>query len=79
MLTQLLITYKTRQDIKDIKIVSEIEKDVIIEAHENKIAQVITNLLSNAINYSLENNEVIVRVYREGHEVNLEIQDFGIE
>ena len=63
---------------KDIKIVSEIEKDVIIEAHENKIAQVITNLLSNAINYSLENNEVIVRVYREGHEVNLEIQDFGI-
>lgn len=63
---------------KNIKIVSEIEKDVIIEAHENKIAQVITNLLSNAINYSLENNEVIVRVYREGHEVNLEIQDFGI-
>ena len=47
---------------KDIKIVSEIEKDVIIEAHENKIAQVITNLLSNAINYSLENNEVIVSV-----------------
>lgn len=63
---------------KNIKIVSDIEKDVIIEAHENKIAQVITNLLSNAINYSLENNEVIVRVYREGHEVNLEIQDFGI-
>ncbi|WP_085060160.1 two-component system histidine kinase PnpS [Staphylococcus haemolyticus] len=63
---------------KNIKIVSEIEKDVIIEAQENKIAQVITNLLSNAINYSLENNEVIVRVYREGHEVNLEIQDFGI-
>ena len=26
----------------------------------------------------LRNNEVIVRVYREGHEVNLEIQDFGI-
>ncbi|MCI2943406.1 two-component system histidine kinase PnpS [Staphylococcus haemolyticus] len=63
---------------KNIKIVSEIEKDVIIEAQENKIAQVITNLLSNAINYSLENNEVIVRVYRKGHEVNLEIQDFGI-
>ncbi|QUX18868.1 PAS domain-containing protein [Staphylococcus haemolyticus] len=63
---------------KNIKIVSEIEKDVIIEAQENKIAQVITNLLSNAINYSLENNEVIVRVYRVGHEVNLEIQDFGI-
>ena len=41
---------------KRIKIQSEIEKDVIIEAHENKIAQVITNLLSNAINYSSEDN-----------------------
>ncbi|MRE42465.1 hypothetical protein GIJ60_27515, partial [Klebsiella quasipneumoniae] len=49
---------------KRIKIQSEIEKDVIIEAHENKIAQVITNLLSNAINYSSEDNKVIVRVYR---------------
>ena len=46
---------------KRIKIQSEIEKDVIIEAHENKIAQVITNLLSNA-KYSSEDNKVIVRV-----------------
>ena len=51
---------------KNIEIQPEIEKDVIIEAHENKIAQVITNLLSNAINYSLEDNKVIVRVFREG-------------
>ncbi len=63
---------------KNIAIISEIEKDVIIEAHENKLAQVITNLLSNAINYSFEDNKVIVRVYREDIKVNLEIQDFGI-
>lgn len=63
---------------KNITIHSEIEKDVIIEAHENKLAQVITNLLSNAINYSFEDNKVIVRVYREDVKVNLEIQDFGI-
>ena len=48
---------------KRIKIQSEIEKDVIIEAHENKIAQVITNLLSNAINYSSEDNKVICLLY----------------
>ncbi|RIL71926.1 PAS domain-containing protein [Staphylococcus devriesei] len=63
---------------KNIVIESEIENDVIIEAHENKMAQVITNLLSNAINYSLEDNKVIVRVYRKGLKVNLEIEDFGI-
>ncbi|TBW74065.1 PAS domain-containing sensor histidine kinase, partial [Staphylococcus capitis] len=38
----------------------------------------ITNLLSNAINHSYENNKVIVRVYREAIKVNLEIQDYGI-
>lgn len=69
---------QTQATNKNIEIRSEIEKDVIIEAHENKVAQVITNLLSNAINYSLENSKVIVRVYREGKKVNLEIQDFGI-
>lgn len=42
------------------------------------MSQVITNLLSNAINYSYENNKVIVRVYREDIKVNLEIQDYGI-
>ena len=34
--------------------------------------------VSNAINYSYENNKVIVRVYREDIKVNLEIQDYGI-
>ena len=45
---------------------------------KEKLSQVITNLLSNAINYSYENNKVIVRVYREDIKVNLEIQDYGI-
>ena len=69
---------QTQAHNKRIKIQSEIEKDVIIEAHENKIAQVITNLLSNAINYSSEDNKVIVRVYRNDNKVYLEIQDYGI-
>lgn len=69
---------QTQAHNKRIKIQSEIENDVIIEAHENKIAQVITNLLSNAINYSSEDNKVIVRVYRNDNKVYLEIQDYGI-
>ena len=63
---------------KNITIESNIEQDVIFKANENKIAQVITNLLSNAINHSTNDNKVIVSVYREGKKVNLEIQDFGI-
>lgn len=63
---------------KNIKIENEISDDIILNANENKLAQVITNLLSNAINYSTENNKVIVRVYRRGMKVFIEIQDFGI-
>ena len=63
---------------KNIEIIDEISPDIIFKANKNKIAQVITNLLSNAINYSLENNRVIVRVYRQQSKVYLEIQDFGI-
>ncbi|MBB4831790.1 two-component system phosphate regulon sensor histidine kinase PhoR [Staphylococcus hominis] len=69
---------QTQAKYKNIAIKSEIENDVIIETHEGKLSQVITNLLSNAINYSYENNKVIVRVYREDIKVNLEIQDYGI-
>lgn len=35
-------------------------------------------MLSNAINYSSEDNKVIVRVYRNDNKVYLEIQDYGI-
>lgn len=69
---------QTQAKNKNIAIISEIENDVIIEAHEGKLSQVITNLLSNAINYSYENNKVIVRVYREDIKVHLEVQDYGI-
>ncbi|MEJ7501111.1 PAS domain-containing sensor histidine kinase, partial [Staphylococcus pasteuri] len=54
---------------KNIEIIDEISPDIIFKANKNKIAQVITNLLSNAINYSLENNRVIVRVYRQQSKV----------
>ncbi|WP_370695617.1 hypothetical protein [Staphylococcus aureus] len=44
----------TQANQKNISMHTEIEKDVIVKAQESKIAQVITNLLTNAINYSYE-------------------------
>ncbi len=46
--------------------------------HKSKIAQVITNLLTNAINYSYEDGDINVRVYRDDFRVIFEVQDFGI-
>ena len=50
----------------------------LLKAQESKIAQVITNLLTNAINYSYEDGDINVRVYRDDFRVIFEVQDFGI-
>ena len=42
-----------------------------------KIAWVVTNLLSNAIHYSRENSRIIVGARQEGKEVEIFVQDFG--
>ncbi len=42
-----------------------------------KIAWVVTNLLSNAIHYSPENSRVIIGVVRQAHQIEIYVQDFG--
>lgn len=69
---------QTQAKNKNIKINKIIADDVIIQAQESKIAQVITNLLNNAINYSHDEGVINVNVYRDQATVILEIQDFGI-
>ncbi len=66
----------TQANQKNISIHTDIEKDVIVKAQESKIAQVITNLLTNAINYSYEDGDINVRVYRDDFRAIFEVQDF---
>lgn len=42
-----------------------------------KIAWVLTNLLSNAIRYSRENGRVVIGAQQEGDQIELYVQDFG--
>ena len=42
-----------------------------------KIAWVLTNLVSNAIRYSKENGRVIIGTYQDGNMVEIYVQDFG--
>ena len=50
----------------------------IIYGDRNRIGQVITNLISNAIKYSPNTNEVIVTSTVEKNKLKLCVQDFGI-
>ncbi|MDT3404694.1 PAS domain S-box protein [Mucilaginibacter terrae] len=47
-------------------------------ADKDRIVQVITNLISNAIKYSPQADKIIVRTSLKNNEINVCVQDFGI-
>lgn len=52
--------------------------DICIDADEDRISQVICNLINNAINYSGENKSVTVRLQAKGRYARVEVEDTGI-
>lgn len=71
-------TLYTNGKKKNITLETDIEDYVIIDAETSKIAQVVVNIVSNAINYSPQDSRIYVRVYKEGEKRMLEVEDFGI-
>ncbi|WP_374951475.1 PAS domain-containing protein [Mucilaginibacter sp.] len=49
-----------------------------IYSDKDRIGQVITNLVTNAIKYSPHTNRIIISTEKEGNEVTVCVQDFGI-
>ncbi|MCG3400878.1 PAS domain-containing protein [Staphylococcus massiliensis] len=63
---------------KDITLITEIEPDVYTNADENKISQVIVNLMTNAVNYSPEDRKVTLRIKDLQDQQIIEVEDEGI-
>lgn len=53
-------------------------EDVSFDADEEKVKQVLINLLTNAINYTSENGEIVLEVNEEGDNVKITVKDTGI-
>lgn len=53
------------------------EKEIIIHADKKKLEQVIYNLINNAINYTGEDNKVIINITKEKTNILVEIKDTG--
>lgn len=64
--------------LKDITLVDDVASDVYAMADEDKITQVIVNLMTNAVNYSAESKTVTLRVYTEANHQVIEVIDEGI-
>jgi PAS domain S-box-containing protein len=59
-------------------IVRDLAASVTLVADRDRIGQVLTNLLTNAIKYSPQADRVIVRTARDGENIVISVQDFGI-
>lgn len=53
------------------------EKQIVINADKKKIEQVIYNLINNAINYTGEDNRIIINIEKEKSDILVEIKDTG--
>lgn len=53
------------------------EKEIVINADKKKIEQVIYNLINNAINYTGEDNRIIINIEKEKNDILVEIKDTG--
>ena len=62
---------------KNILIKYELE-DLEILIDKEKFAQVIVNILSNAIKYNNGNNEIYIKTFKKGNNINISIKDNGI-
>ncbi len=60
------------------KIMKEFAKTKNINGDRDRIGQVITNLISNAIKYSPRSNKIIIKIILEKEYITLGVQDFGI-
>ncbi len=63
---------------KQIKITLEAPKEAIVHGDQNMLKQVLQNLLNNAVKYSHEKSEVLLRVTKKRHHVQIEVIDEGI-
>ena len=65
-------------DNRNINIVVDHPKQMYVLVDRIKIEQVITNILSNAIKFTLPKGEIHVRIYEEDQWVNISVKDNGI-
>ncbi len=69
-------TLKPLADEKNINIIYKIN-DIIINCDKDRITQVLTNLIENAIKFSPINEKVVIEAFKEGNSVHIKVIDNG--
>lgn len=78
-LKDIISRFSLLDDTKDYHVTLEAESGIMINADQQKIEQVVYNLVNNAINYIGEDMQVRVRLYRkDGNTARFEVIDRGV-
>ena len=72
------VTDEVQRSFGQHQIIRELGDSVTLQADRERVGQVLTNLLTNAIKYSPRADRVIVRTMRDGDQVVVSVQDFGM-
>ncbi len=59
-------------------IVTELDENIHAEVDAEKMKQVISNLLSNALKYSTITKKIFIRLYKTVNNIHIEVEDQGI-
>lgn len=62
---------------KNLTVKNEISKQIFVQADKDLTERVLVNLLTNAIKYSSQNQEVILKSKIQGEHIEIEVQDKG--
>lgn len=63
---------------KNIKIVSNIENDLMVNASSSRLQQLFSNLISNAIKYNTDNGSIFINACAKDSNIIIKIKDTGI-
>ncbi|RYG74968.1 HAMP domain-containing sensor histidine kinase [Lentibacillus lipolyticus] len=74
----ILPVIQPRADKKEITLTTDIGENITLKADGERIKQVIVNLLTNAISYTPEKGNIMLRVTDEGETVHITVSDNGI-
>ncbi|KIQ94247.1 Aerobic respiration control sensor protein ArcB [Anoxybacillus thermarum] len=70
-------TQKVNTTIHQFRLQKETDKTTVL-GDRDKLAQVFTNLISNAIKYSPDGGNITVRIYERGNRLCVDVQDEGL-
>lgn len=77
LINDVILTNESLAQSKSLKIKAELANDIYIQGDRDRLIQVLTNLISNAVHYSPEKEEITVKLKKNSSHVRVSVVDKG--